>query len=216
MKQFKNNVSVKLLAMLYLSIRQPDKIKVVFNEWGRLLVRKLYLRSQSASTKNVTVVHDIHGQQAYLLTGRWGLRADVLSLYSISGQLLAEIKQASFGLVPRFHLFQNRQQVGSVGLSLGFSRELVYIRGLNWIIVGHGNQNRYRIFQGRRLVCDIQPVEKSGFTVSELTVNHEVDEPLSLLLAAVLNHYAHRGSQVPLRSRLAQYWKSKQAQLGNA
>lgn len=31
--------------------------------WGRLLVRKLYLRSQSASTKNVTVVHDIHGQQ---------------------------------------------------------------------------------------------------------------------------------------------------------
>lgn len=179
-------------------------------------MRKLYLRSQSASTKNVTVVHNIHGQQAYLLTGRWGLRADVLSLYSISGQLLAEIKQASFGLVPRFHLFQNRQQVGSVGLSLGFSRELVYIRGLNWIVVGHGSQNRYRIFQGRRLVCDIQPVEKSGFTVSELTVNCEVDEPLSLLLAAVLNHYAHRGSQVPLRSRLAQYWKSKQAQLGNA
>lgn len=179
-------------------------------------MRKLYLRNQSTSTRNVTVVHDVHGKQAYLLTGRWGLRADALSLYNISGQLLAEIKQASLGLVPRFSLFQNRQLVGSVGLSLGFSRELDYIRGLNWIIVGSGLQGRYRIFQGRRLVCAISPVEQSGMTVSELQIDRRVDEPLSLLIAAVLNHYAHRGSRLPLRERLAEHWKNRRTQLGHA
>ena len=188
----------------------------MINDWGRFQVRKLYLRSQTASGRSVTVVHDLHGQQAYLLTGRWGLRADVLSLYTISGQLLAEIKQASLGLLPRFHLFQHNQLIGYVGLSLGFSRELVYIRGLNWVIVGSGTQGRYRIFQGRRLVCEIKPVEKSGLTVSELTIDRPVDEPLALLIAAVLNHYAHRGSRVPLRMKIAQRWKKCHPQLGHA
>lgn len=179
-------------------------------------MRKLYLRDHASSARSVTVVHDTHGQQCYLLTGRWGLRADVLSLYTIDGQLLAEIKQASLGLVPRFNLFQNRQLVGSVGLSLGFSRELVYIRGLNWIVVGRGLRNSYKIFQGRRLVCSIKPVEKTGMMVSELAIDRQIDEPLSLLVAAVLNHFAHRSDKVPLRVRLANRFKNRQSELGHA
>ncbi|MDN3537494.1 hypothetical protein QPX96_08190 [Limosilactobacillus fermentum] len=99
-------------------------------------MRTLYLREHGGQRQATTIVHDEFNNACYLLTGKWGLRQDVLSLYTMQGSLLAEVKQVTLGLWPKFVLYQNRQRVGVIAKSLGFVRQVIYIRGLNWMVVG--------------------------------------------------------------------------------
>ncbi|WP_267201299.1 LURP-one-related/scramblase family protein [Limosilactobacillus kribbianus] len=164
-------------------------------------MRKLYLRDHATDLHGTTVIRDHQGRSCYLLVGKWGMRLDVLSLYAISGELLAEVKQQSLGLLPKFSLYVNREKVGTVGKSLGFVRQVIYIRGLNWIIVGSPLAGRYRVFQGSHKVFSIQPVELTSNYYHELTVEHQEEEPLAILIASVLDHWARRGQREPGRLR---------------
>lgn len=164
-------------------------------------VRKLYLRDHATDFHGTTVIRDEHGKSCYLLVGKWGMRYDVLSLYAIDGHLLAEVKQLSLGLLPKFALYLNRQKVGTVGKSLGFIRQVIYIRGLNWIIVGSPLAGRYRVFQGNHLVFSIHPVALTDGYYHELRVDYEADEPLAILVASVLDHWARRGQREPGKFR---------------
>lgn len=168
----------------------------------------LYLRDR-ATDSGATVIHDENGRQCYLLTGKWGLRHDALSLYTMSGELLAEVRQLSLGLMPKFALYQNHQRVGTVGKSLGFFKEIVYIQGISWLIVGNGINNHYRFLQGRRLVATMAPVDKTGFNVLELAVNNKADEPLAILVATILNHWSHNSGKIPLINRFRQHFGRK-------
>ncbi|MGM9891441.1 LURP-one-related/scramblase family protein [Limosilactobacillus sp.] len=156
-------------------------------------MRKLYLRDHATDLHGTTIIRDEQGQSCYLLAGKWGLHHDVLSLYAIDGQLLAEVKQLSLGLLPKFGLYQNRQRVGIVGKSFGFVRQVVYIRGLNWIIVGSPLGNRYRVFGGGKLIFALKPVRFSGSYCHELRVTNRQDEPLAILIASVLDHWSRTG-----------------------
>lgn len=118
---------------------------------------------------------------------------DVLSLYAINGDLLAEVKQLSLGLLPKFGLYQHHQRVGVVGKSFGFVRQVVYIRGLNWIIVGSPLGSRYRVFGAGKLVFALKPVQFSGSYCHELRVTNREDEPLAILVASVLDHWSRNG-----------------------
>lgn len=154
-------------------------------------MRTLYLRDR-ANDHSTTIIRDNYDQACYLLTGKWGLRHDALSIYTMQGQLLGEIRQLSLGLIPKFAIYQGRQKVGTIGKSLGFVRKLIYIRGLNWVIVGNGLTNHYRVFRNNHVVFTMEP-EVSGF-YNRLTVSQEADEPVAILVACVLNHWAHKRS----------------------
>lgn len=171
-------------------------------------MRNLYLRDR-ATDNGATVIHDQYGRQCYLLTGKWGLRHDALSLYTMSGELLAEVRQLSLGLMPKFALYQNHQRVGTVGKSLGFFKEIIYIQGICWLIVGNGLNNHYRFLQGRRVVANMLPINKTGLNITELSVNDEADEPLAILVATILNHWSHNSDKLPLLSRFRQHFGSK-------
>lgn len=171
-------------------------------------MRTLYLRDR-ATDSGATVIHDQNGRQCYLLTGKWGLRHDALSLYTMSGELLAEVRQLSLGMMPKFALYQNHQKVGTVGKSLGFFKEIVYIQGISWFIVGNGLNNHYRFLQGHRLVAMMAPVNKTGFNVTELAVHDEADEPLAVLVASILNHWSHNGDKLPWLIRFRQHFGRK-------
>lgn len=164
-------------------------------------MRQLYLRDHATDLRGTTIIRDHQGRSRYLLVGKWGMHYDVLSLYSISGTLLAEVKQQSLGMLPKFSLYLNRQRVGTVGKSLGFVRQVIYIRGLNWFIVGSPLAGRYRVFQGNRKVFSIQPVELTGSYYHELKVEQEADEPLAILVASVLDHWARHGQRSAKRLR---------------
>lgn len=156
-------------------------------------MRKLYLRDHATDLHGTTVIRDEHGHSCYLLVGKWGMHYDVLSLYAINGRLLAEVKQLSLGLLPKFALYADRKRVGIVGKSLGFVRQVIYIRGLNWIVIGSPLEARYRVFKGSRLVFSIKPVQFTGNYYHLLQVTHKEDEPLAILVASVLDHWARRG-----------------------
>ena len=162
-------------------------------------MRQLYLRDHDTDLHGTTVIRNYQGRSLYLLVGKWGALHDVLSLYSISGDLLAEVKQLSFGIIPKFALFRDRQKVGTVSKSLGFVREVIYIKGLNWVVVGSPFSGKYRVFKKNHLVFSIQPVAFTGDYYHELKVKNEEDEPLAILVASVLQHWARRKQSSPLR-----------------
>lgn len=178
-----------------------DKIQGNQPMKGGTPVRTLYMRDHATDRQPATVIHDENNQAAYLLAGKWGLRQDALSLYNMRGDLLAEVSQLSLGLLPKFALYVNHQKVGVVGKSLGFVREVVYIRGLNWVIVGNALTNHYRVFKGSHQVFAMEPAAETGASFLAITINHPQDEPLAILVACVLNHWAKRPDPQPLRRK---------------
>jgi uncharacterized protein YxjI len=151
-------------------------------------MRKLYF-SRNSFAKGARIVRDGHNQSHYLLVGRWGRRQDALSLYAIHGELLAEIKQTSLGLLPKFDLYYNRQNVGSISKTLGFWHEMIFVRKLRWIIMGSLNSESYRIYHGTELVMTMRPVVTSNGEAFELAITDESTEPLCICIAAILDHW---------------------------
>jgi uncharacterized protein YxjI len=163
-------------------------------------MRTLYLRDR-ATDESTTIVHDQANNACYLVTGKWGLRHDALSLYTMQGRLLAEVKQLGLGLMPKFALYLGSQRVGTIGKTLGFVSEVVYIHGLNWVIVGNALTNHYRVFRNTTQVFRMDPDQATGGYYLTITVNQEADEPLAILVAYVLNHWAHRKLKAPRKVR---------------
>ena len=58
-------------------------------------MRKLYSYRNRLSTRGTTTITDENGSNVYLINGRWGMHAGVMSVYSSSNLLEAEIKQRS-------------------------------------------------------------------------------------------------------------------------
>lgn len=168
------------------------------------VMRQLYIRDRSTDLNSATVIHDESGHSCYLLAGKWGIRYDALSLYTMSGELLAEAKQLTLGLTPKFALYLNQRQVGTIGKSLGLFHELIYIRGLNWIVVGSLVSGRFKVFCGSRLIFAIEPVPNTGGFCSRLSVTNQADEPLSILTATIINRWARHHDRQLLRDRLRQ------------
>ena len=165
-------------------------------------MRQLYLNQAALSARATTVIKDAKNQSRYLMVGKWGLRADVLTVYLIDGSLEAEVKQDSLGLLPRFRLLFRRQPVGRVSKTFGVIREVLFVRGLNWVIMGNLNSGRFRIFHGRELIATIAPVSADGQTLS-LQVDQPDHEALVICLAAILDRWAkhQQRSTTPLRNR---------------
>lgn len=70
-------------------------------------MRKLYSYRNRLSTRGTTTITDESGSNVYLINGRWGMHAGVMSVYSSSNLLEAEIKQRSLGMLPKFDLYKN-------------------------------------------------------------------------------------------------------------
>ena len=166
------------------------------------VMRQLYIRDRSTDLNSATVIHDASGHSCYLLAGKWGIRYDALSLYTMSGELLAEAKQLTLGLTPKFALYLNRRQVGTIGKSLGLFHELIYIHGLNWIVVGSLVSGRFKVFCGSRLIFAVEPVPNTGGFCSCLSVTNQADE--AILTATIINRWARHHDRQPLRERLRQ------------
>ncbi|CAM3257698.1 LURP-one-related/scramblase family protein [Lactiplantibacillus plajomi] len=151
-------------------------------------MRQLYF-SRNSFAKGARVVRDAHNQSHYLLVGRWGRRQDALSLYAIQGELLAEVRQTSLGLLPKFDLYYNRQNVGSISKTLGFWHEMIYVRKLRWIIMGSLTAEAYRVYHGTDLVMTMRPVVTTNGEAFELAISDQATEPICLCIAAVLDHW---------------------------
>ncbi|KRN06000.1 hypothetical protein FD15_GL001186 [Liquorilactobacillus sucicola DSM 21376 = JCM 15457] len=153
-------------------------------------MRKLYVRKGRLAEQGASTISDKNRKKLYLIVGKWGRHQDVLSVYAISGALLAEIKQHGFGLLPHFDLFKDNKRVGSLRRYHFGRKDILIVRGLNWFIVGDLYTSHYRIFHGRRTIMTLQevtlPFENGDYL--ELTIDNEEDEALCVCIVAILDH----------------------------
>ncbi|MDR3190136.1 MAG: hypothetical protein LBT80_02885 [Lactobacillaceae bacterium] len=106
---------------------------------------QLILRQTSGETGfGVGVVTDLAGQPVFHIAGDFGRIGDKLILTDQSQHPLAEIEQTAIGILPKFILKANGQEVGSFGLSLQF-REILYISHTNWLVFGNTFSHNYNI-----------------------------------------------------------------------
>ncbi|AKP63783.1 LURP-one-related/scramblase family protein [Levilactobacillus koreensis] len=166
-------------------------------------MRKLYLNQAALSARATTVIRDADNQSRYLLVGKWGMRADVLSVYTIAGELEAEVKQETLGLLPKFRLLYHRQTAGRVNKTFGVIREVLFVRGLNWVILGNLNNGHFRITHGKDTIATIDQVRASGGATVELTIDQPDHEALVICLAAILDRWAKHQQHAfnPLKNR---------------
>lgn len=156
-------------------------------------MRSLYAKRIGFTKKGVTTIKDKNGKIVYFITGRWGLVHDVLSVHAVSGTLLAEIKQSSLGLFPRFDLYSNEKKVGSLRRYYGVRTEMLFIKGLNWFLIGNLSNFRYKVYAGRAWIMQTGDIEKYGQSFIKFKVQRQEDEPLCLCVAAILDYWASNG-----------------------
>ncbi|GAA3611758.1 LURP-one-related/scramblase family protein [Secundilactobacillus similis] len=166
-------------------------------------MRTLYIRQDSLATKGASVVRDADKRSIYLLIGKWGRHQDALSLYQISGDLLAELKQTSLGILPRFDIYYHNQKVGAISKHLGLLNEVIYVSNLHWLIVGNIVTGDYRIYHGTTLIMTSQ----GDGDLRALTVENRRQEPVCICIAATLDHWAshRRKLQLPKRTWRASF-----------
>lgn len=165
-------------------------------------MRKLYINQSSLKTQESAVVRDEQRQSIYLLIGKWGIAADSISAYNMHGGLVAELKQLSTGLFPKFDLYAYQHKVGTVSKHIAFQNELTFVHGLNWVIVGNQLKGDYNIYHGLNLVMSVKSGEYNGsHNYKELVISEIEDEPVCVCLVAILDHWAHRNQ--PLKNRIA-------------
>ncbi|MFT8669762.1 MAG: hypothetical protein ABF778_08465 [Liquorilactobacillus hordei] len=163
-------------------------------------MRNLYAHRHRLSTQGATKIVDQNSKAIYLVVGNWGRHQDVLSVYAISGELLAQIKQRGFGIFPKFELFLNTEKVGFLRRINFGNRDLILIKGLNWMVVGNIVNFTYKIYHKQTLIMSLQEVMLSSGKFLELTVNNKDDEPLCLAIVAILDYFAS-SSQRKRKSR---------------
>lgn len=170
-------------------------------------MRQLYARRRQFSLQRTTVVKDSNNNVIYTLMGAWGSRQGVLSLYYIDGRLAAEIKQRSLGVFPKFELYQGNRQIGSLRRHYGVGRDMLFVKQLNWLVIGNLMTFNYRVFHGRELIMQITEVAGTSGTDLEFTITHEEDEPFCLCIAAILDYWAHSGKR-QTKSIKSHHWRA--------
>ncbi|MGM0125160.1 hypothetical protein IGI37_002558 [Enterococcus sp. AZ194] len=152
---------------------------------------EFFIQEQQLSRVTRTIVKDGQGKSLYLLVGRWGTKGDALSLYQMSGELVASIKQVSFTFGTRFEIYEGFKKVGTLKKIFNWPGDFYYIRQLHWTVQGNIYQHQYTIHHFNRLVMEMD--KASLFTGDYYVLNVPVDEeaPLCICIAAVMDYWLY-------------------------
>lgn len=162
---------------------------------------QLYIKAQGA-TSGPTVVFDEHHQPSYIVSGRYGLTGEGFTVYTISGDALAEIKQISLGVLPRFDLFLHQKKVGRINRLFGFWHEFILVSDLNWLITGDLLNYHYKITHRTETIMELDQSSIALGEIYTLSITNEQDAPLCICLAMILDHWAKNRKKFQFGIRL--------------
>ncbi|GAF37111.1 hypothetical protein [Lentilactobacillus farraginis] len=150
--------------------------------------RKIQINlSELDHTRSCRII-DEYKDTKYLIVGKWGLVSDTFSVYSITGDVLAEARQQSLGTTPRFDLFCVGQFVGSSVLHFSMHYTTLFINGINWLVIGNQEKQSYTITHGRQKIATIKSYAQADQIIRIMAVENINHEPIVALIAAILNH----------------------------
>lgn len=150
--------------------------------------RKLQLNLTELDYTRSTKVTDQYRDTKYLIVGKWGLIADTFSIYSISGEVVATVRQQSLGMTPKFDLYYLDQFVGSSVIHFTIHYTTIFINGVNWLVTGNQDKQTYRVMHGRTRIATIKSYSQSDQVIRIMDVNNTNHEPLVLAIASIFNH----------------------------
>lgn len=143
--------------------------------------------SELDHTRSSRVI-DEYKDTKYLIVGKWGLVSDTFSVYSITGDILAKIRQQSMGRTPKFDIFFLHQFVGSSVINISMHYTTIFINGLNWLVIGNQEKQSYTIWHRREKIATIKSYGQSDQIIRLIKVDTFKHEPLVVAIAAILNH----------------------------
>ncbi|MEE8823623.1 hypothetical protein LASUN_14250 [Lentilactobacillus sunkii] len=150
--------------------------------------RKLQLNLTELDHTRSSKVTDQYRDTKYLIVGKWGLVSDTFSIYSISGEVVATVRQQSLGMTPKFDLYYLDQFVGSSVIHFTMRYTTIFINGINWLITGNQEKQIYHIIHGRDRIATIKSYSQSDQVIRIMDIDDTNHEPLVLAIAAILNH----------------------------
>ncbi|ANK59952.1 LURP-one-related/scramblase family protein [Loigolactobacillus backii] len=163
---------------------------------------QLYIKQQLLASKGVPIiVRDQKKKPRFLVTGRFGLRQDSFTLYAMDGHYIAEIKQMSLGLFPKFDLYLGHKKVGAIKKMYGVWHQFQFVNDLNWIIMGDLLRHHYKIYHRTETLLVMDKAFLSDGDYYQLSITHESDAPLCILLSLVLDHWSVRRDKKPQKRR---------------
>lgn len=153
-------------------------------------MQQFHLTQSPQSTAGMSFVTNQVGDIAYYITGEIGQPGHYLQILDKHANPLATITQISTGLLPRFSLTVAQQQVGSIGLSMQL-REILFVSGVNWLILGNLDKQNYQIFNGRHQLAHTTAATDGRLNLIIFT---NTDPAPLILVLAFLDRWRHVAS----------------------
>ncbi|KRM72394.1 hypothetical protein [Lacticaseibacillus brantae] len=151
----------------------------------------LYFEPPVLQQVGITPIYDQHHQNRFLISGRRGLINTGYVLANLSRQPLGEIRQQSLGIFPRYGLFVDNQETGTIKQMFGVWNEFAYVSKLNWIVMGNLTNDVYRVYRGVGVIMSVSSVRGGQVVaIDGLTPDDTIN---GILVAVILNHFSRVG-----------------------
>ncbi len=137
-----------------------------------------------------TVIKTIDGTPMFIMIGKWGLGGNVLSIYSMSGDLLASVKKYPNALGTRFDLYENFVKVATMRKVFQLYFDFYFINHLNWYVLGNVYHHRYAIRNFSELILEMEVQKSFKGEYYCINIPNDANAPLALCIASVLDNWA--------------------------
>lgn len=150
-----------------------------------------YIQDRQLSNNTRTIIKDEHGKQLFLMVGTWGRQKDVLSLYKMNGQLVAQIKQLSILFGSRFAIYEHRQQVGIMKKIFNWPGDFYYIKQLHWAAHGDIYHHQYQIHHFNKKIMSMNIATLFSGDYYVLDIPDSKNAAKCICIAAVLDYWLY-------------------------
>lgn len=157
------------------------------------LIQQKYL-GQAART----VVKSPDGTPQFLLVGSWGQKGNLISVYTMSGKLLAFVKRVPWTFGMKFDLYQDFNHVGTMQRVFHLKRDFYYVPQLNWQVYGDVFAHHYEIHHFKQRILTMTKGTFAEGDCYVLDIPEEDNAPLAICVASVLDYWLYNRRQTPI------------------
>lgn len=148
----------------------------------------LYMRQEYVSSHEKILVKNEQGKDIYLISGKWGRVGDKLSLYSIDGTLLVEVKQTVLSLFPKFDIYIQGKKAGSITKHRNLRNVYFKVTPLDWIVTGDFYNHDYTVRCKGQLIMQMNKAYTSFGDYYTLLIPEAQNAPICLCLALIVDN----------------------------
>lgn len=156
-----------------------------------------FIQEQQLSATTRTVIKNCQGKALYLMVGNWGRKGNILTLYDMSGEVVAAIKQASVIFGHKFEIYLGIEKVGNLHKIFNWPGDFYYIKHLNWAVYGNIYHHKYKInhFNEPIMRMDKATLLTGDYYVMDVT--NPKDAPICICIAAIMDYWLYNRKKQP-------------------